>query len=119
MVRKARAREAIEAGLSLIDKLREEQQWAEASHIVNDAKSRLPDAYSVLLAVGTVGIGSSRRPGVGSNSTELLRFLIQKATTTLRHTRPMFESFSSLGALPCPCKPPRQSCGLRQIENSF
>jgi tetratricopeptide (TPR) repeat protein len=48
-IREVRAREAVKADLALIDKLREKEQWAEASHIVNDAKSRLPDANSSAL----------------------------------------------------------------------
>ncbi|HSZ59009.1 MAG TPA: serine/threonine-protein kinase [Tepidisphaeraceae bacterium] len=50
-LREGRAGEAIKSGLSLVDKLREEERWAEASQIVSDARSRLADANSPVLTV--------------------------------------------------------------------
>jgi serine/threonine-protein kinase len=50
VLRESRAGAAVETDLSAIDKLRQEERWVEAHHIIDDAKSRLPDANSPELA---------------------------------------------------------------------
>jgi tetratricopeptide (TPR) repeat protein/tRNA A-37 threonylcarbamoyl transferase component Bud32 len=49
-LREGRAREAIETAVSLADELRTRQRWIEARHVLDNARSRVPEANSHELA---------------------------------------------------------------------